>query len=609
MMSEKDEPDQLNRVTTFFQQLEHHARTVFGDSQKYHRIKSICTSTNEDCRRLFQRGTTGAPTVAIVGKVGAGKSWLARCFLENHPENHNVRSEIVTGQNHTQRSNRLTWLGSEQPTQAESGERFLYVSRERMLDLGRPYVVGDTPGFSDGEKALQMLSSVAVSSAPLKILVLSISELRDSAITSFIGKMDGTIVLPVIRFDPEPAESDEPAHSAQSDVLQQMSEWRRIAPAAQILEPCYMPNTRVFSGDAEAVMKLRLQRSLSLYVADLTPLKNSVERQVQARLKLAQYEASGALKEFRSRVGSYVDKLEEMSLRLPDHLLKELLGEDDLLRAATRRQLRADWISRTPSLCFPYRSFLGVLALTSGAWDRLILSVMGSVPSWGMTLFQSMKNVRESRKYLKRIREGATVRVQRLMQDELRGELHKFRTAIKANLPEVDVSPLNVYEDDATLDVVGLDKIDGDSRVIIRTAVDKYRIPPAVPRIFAAAATAVFWILFAPPVAALYQSYLIPLRSVIAGGSASWTEFPTHTASMLFTSLMLSAGPVFLIALFGISLCCGNKRESLIVKEVRMRHQRSIDERFENGSLRIELSDPCLNSARFLLTLPSGPLI
>lgn len=47
-------------------------------------------------------------------------------------------------------------------------------------------------------------------------------------------------------------------------------------------------------------------------------------------------------------------------------------------------------------------------------------------------------------------------------------------------------------------------------------------------------------------------------------------------------------------------------RESQIVEEVRVRCQQSIDDRFENGSLRIELSDQRLNGARFLLALPSS---
>ena len=47
-----------------------------------------------------------------------------------------------------------------------------------------------------------------------------------------------------------------------------------------------------------------------------------------------------------------------------------------------------------PSLDVPYRSLMATLAATVGAWDKLILSLAGSLPSLAMLLLQTGKNIK-----------------------------------------------------------------------------------------------------------------------------------------------------------------------------------------------------------------------
>jgi hypothetical protein len=72
---------------------------------------------------------------------------------------------------------------------------------------------------------------------------------------------------------------------------------------------------------------------------------------------------------------------------------------------------------------------------------------------------------------------------------------------------------------------------------------------------------------------------------------------------MLFTSLVLSLAPAFLVALVGISWSCHHLRVSRALNSIQESYRRVIAERFVDGTLAIEIDDPEVESARFLLTL------
>ena len=579
------------------------AQRLLGDAELSLYLRGITVGMVRDCERLYRRGVTETPSIAVLGSVGEGKSWLARCFLANSPGNQMSRGEIRSGQHED--TDRLTWFGPTRPDGlAEQGERFMQVDAAAMLDLGRPYVVGDTPGFTHQVQTHRALASVAATSAPIKIVVTSLAELRNGRTQDFVHEMNGALILPVVRFDPTSAEDDEPEARHQHDVRITLDKWRQAAPAAEILDPCYMPTQRIFGPErAERLMRQRLQDALSPPLAEAGRLRLPIERQVHERIREARHEIARTLQPFRQRVGDSLSRLDAATGRLSQRTLNELLGEDIVVRAGLRQRFRADWIDRTPAICFPYRTFLGLLSLTAGAWDRLIFSMVGSAPSLAMTFFQSVRNLRDANEFVQRLHGGLAQRVERMVQDEINPEVRGFRSALASVLP-ADNSPGSLLEaSDGAVRVLGLDELEIESRGIFRDTIESHRSGTLSVAFCGLLGPGLFAYLIAGPIVSVYRSYLQSHWETFRDLIASRSEFNVPSSSMLFGSLLLSMAPVFVVALLAISWSCRGGRVRRALKSVHQAHAIALETRLADGRLRIELTDPRLDAARFLLGL------
>lgn len=601
----------LADAEAFAQMLDDAARGVFGNSDLAFQLRAVTRSLLDDCRRLHARGHAVAVPLVLVGSVGEGKSWLARCFLQDHPDNQAVRAEIKSGQNDDERTARLTWFGPQRPAGFDdAGEQFLQVAAERMLELGRPYVVGDTPGFTDADAAHRQLSALATTSAPIKIVVTSVTELRDGRSADFVRGMDGALILPVVKFRPAGAEHHEPGDKTQQDVRAELSRWQRAAPTAEILPPVFMPLQDIAgAAEAERRTRERLREALVPQLARSEHLRQTIDRQIRERILRARAEAAALLAGFAARVGRCVDRLEAQTGQFPERLVQELLGEDLALRIGLRQRFRADWIDRTPLICFPYRSFLGLLALTAGAWDRLMLSFVGSWPSLALTVFQSLKNVRDAAATLRRLRGGLASRLEKLIEDDFRPEVIHFQTALAATLPEQAAGPGEAADATAgSIRVQGLEGVETASRTILRQAIDQHRAWTFTVWLLALVGTGTFLYLAIGPAVALYRTYLAAHWGALHESETTWDQFPVPGATMLLASFVLSALPAFLAALVGMWWSCRSRRVRASLQMVKKQHAEEIQRRTGDGSLRIVLTNPRLAAARFLLGLaPRGP--
>ena len=243
---------------------DHAVRQLFGhDAPLTHSVSEITNNLRSDILRIRSGQSAGPATIALVGRVGEGKSWLTRAFLaESDPSFKMVQS----GQNAAERSMELTWLGSQHPfTELGTGERFIKVSPQSMLDLGASYVISDSPGYSDHNPTLEALSSVALASSNIKLLATSISHIRDSSLASFVGSMDGSLIVPIVKFRPED-ETLTPSEEIRNDCLAEMQNWVNYAPNATILPAIFIPDAGI-AGEVETRQLARQQLS-----AALTPL-------------------------------------------------------------------------------------------------------------------------------------------------------------------------------------------------------------------------------------------------------------------------------------------------------------------------------------------------
>lgn len=597
------ESQALAEAQSFGAKLNDAARRLFGDDERCSQLLEVSRRLQKDCRQLAQRGGSDVPAIAIVGKLAEGKSWLARCFLTDHEDNQQVRQSVRSGGKSEDRTSQLIWLGPHAPLALYGQERFVRVPSEQMLDLGRPYIVGDAPGFSSIDAYAEDLAFTAIHSAAVKLLVLSLDNLRDDAIPRFLKQMEGALVLPVVRYKPDPADQSRPGQESETDVRQELKRWRRAAPGVEVLDPCFIPDKDIFDGGEPNAMRLvqdRLQARIEPRLADAVNLRKAVEDQIRGRLRAARREAAELLKEYSQRVRSHVERLEALQNTIPERLPVELLGDDILLRAGVRRRFRADWIDRTPSWCFPYRSFLGLLALTAGAWDRLVFSIMGSTPSLALTFFQSFKNLRDARDFTQRTRAGLTDRIESLVNDRLSNDLLHFNQAVTACRAGRGAGAM-AFESKSVIRVVGIEEVEFKSQKIIGDVIKTRRANPAAARSFGTVAVIVFFCLLAGPTAAVYREYLEAWRDSFVQPRISWTDFPAPSFSMLFASSLLSAAPAFLLALAGLSWCCRSRRVEEALKDIKGQHEKMLVG--ARGDLRIELTDSRLDAARFLLGL------
>ena len=451
-------------------------RQLFGhDSPLTHSISEITKNLRSDIQRISSGQSTGPVTLALVGRVGEGKSWLARTFLA---ESDAANQVIQSGQNAVERSMSLTWIGSQQPfTDLGAGEQFVKTSPQNMLDLGSAYVLADSPGYSDHNPSLEALSSIALTSSNIKLLASSVSHIRDASLASFVGSMDGSLILPIIRFRPEGNDLS-PSDEVKNDCLSEIQNWRVQAPSASILPAIFIPDAGI-AGDTEARDHTRqlISATLTPLIADPGTLSKHRDSQLQQRIQITRSQISDILTEFRQRIGTPIEKLDQLSATLPDIIQKEVIGDSAQLHIGIRSRFRADVIDRTPALLFPYKSLIGILGLTHGAWDRLIFTTLGSVPSLVMTAFHSVKSWSKTRDFEQTLREQSRQRINSLINDAYRDDIKNFSHALSAITQEPEQNHTSPSEGQSNIiEIQGLTGLEIESQEIITEAIRKRRI-------------------------------------------------------------------------------------------------------------------------------------
>jgi hypothetical protein len=573
---------------------------LFARSSTARALEGIVERMLEDCRRLHERGAAAIPAIALVGRVGEGKSWLARCFLTPSPEAERVRAELKSGQNDTDRTHTIVWFGPEKPFGlAPEGERFLAVSRALMLDLGAGYLVGDTPGFSDRDPRAWRLAGLAATSAPVKLVITSVSQLRDGGTEHFIGTMNGALILPVVRFEPEAAGEPDPPEIARRDVLAELGKWSAQAPQSRILDPIFMPQRGIFGeAAAERLMRERLAAALVPCLAEVEGLRRGIEDQLAARVRQARREIADALAGFYQRLGEPVRRVAELAGQMSDRVQDELLGETSRLHAAIRHRLRADWLERTPALCFPFRTFAGLFALTHGAWDRVFFSAAGSVPSLALALFKTTTNLRDAHRLDRFYQTGLEARISRLLAEEFQPAVRHFEAALGASLP---TEPEGAAPRAIQVHCAGLPELETAARRLLHTSIQRHRAASLVVWLFALLGTASFFALIAGPVISLYRHYWQAHGRALAEVAGQWGEFPQPTFAMIFASLLLSVAPAVLLALTAIAFACRAGRVRHIAQDFITAVREETAHRLADGRLAIYFDEPKVDAARALL--------
>jgi hypothetical protein len=583
-------------------QIEHAAQMVFGHHPTQEAIRRLCQQRLQESERLAAQGDLPAIALLVVGPVGAGKGWLARCFLQDAQ----LRQRIPSGQSDRHRSTQLIWLGLSPPTALGPGEQFLAVPADKMLDLGAPYILGDAPGFTSAHPIESQLSQRALTSAAIKLLVLQQEHLRDRHLAELIRSLPGAYIVPVIRFRGAPHQP-QPAASLREDVQYYYQRWQQQAPAAQLLPALFIPDADHYAPHAPeqtiALVQNLLQQTLTPLLQQPLTLQRGRIREIHARYHLLLRDLDPYLVELRTRLQPILDDIHSDLYNLIPRLAQQISGQDHQLRLTIRIQLRALWLQATPLWCFPYRTILGLLILTTNAWDRLIWSALGSIPSLVAVVWQSVVNLSQQR----RVRQRQQINIAAQLQQEarallsgrlqqLRRTLHQFRAA--------DTSPSQAAPDDppaVAVRLIGLDEFQNRCRRIVHQSISEQVARSWAPLLFALVGTALFATLFAGPVLTIYRQYLHITTRAFSGEAVSWHDFPQPSLTMIVTSFLLSALPVVLTAMVALTWACRRSWIDTIAQRIRDQVAALVQQWQNQAQLRWEWEEPHVQAVQKLL--------
>lgn len=586
------------------------AAGVLGDSDVGRVVMSLCDHHAEARLSVVRDRTPGAVPIAFIGPTGQGKSWLLRQLIRSP----RVRGSIPSGNQLDEATEKLLWVGPAPPADLDyRHEVFVYCDAQDQVSLGFPYVLVDTPGSTDERSAIAAIARKALSLAAVLILVVRRDQMRSGTLGDMAMLSEGSIVVPVINsvreHDPNlPADIDE-----------YVARIRQAAPTT-ILAPPIVVDDFAIGARGEAEVAAKLVGELSETIRGAIDRTGGPESRQASRL--------GALdSRFRAQVAEVlgdrlpgltraVDRLRETAEALPIEIAQSLVGGGPGLRAAIRSRLRANLLADTSGIWFPYRSVLGLLSLTNGAWDRLVLSLTGSLPSLISTAWTGVKNLVNESGEAGQLRDGLRQRAAAIVSQRLGPPTARFHAELKRLRRSAAAGDRDIPDDEVMLgddvlggpervaaDLAGIDALQEASREIVETQIDRVAVSKGGGLACCVLGTLAFWGLMAGPIIALYRSYFDASFAALRDLGGDLSAFPRPDFSLLLTSLLLSLLPTAVFAMFVMTWAQSRRRVDQAEADITQSHRAVIQKLQRDRVLRLRWTDPLLADAEFLLAI------
>ncbi|MGV3484835.1 MAG: hypothetical protein ACO1RT_10500 [Planctomycetaceae bacterium] len=577
--------------------------TVLGDSAVGRAVRQLCDAHAESRRSIATDRTSGAMVVAIVGATGQGKSWLMRQFIKSP----SVAAAIRSGNNADEATEVITWAGPIPPANLDIRfEQYLHCDSDQMQSLGVPYLLVDSPGSTDNRRDVAENARLVLSMASVLLMVVRRDQLRSHTVDVLASASEGSLVVPVIN---AVGEWDD---AASADTEAFVARLRRAAPRSQVTAAVQIPDFET-GGRQESTVGSEavaaIHKALMAESAQGESIGRTVHRlaAMDARFRSALHTT---LHDQLPSLAVAVQRLNDEARALPEQIAASLVGGGASLRAAIRSRLRASLVTGTSAIWFPYRTVLGVLSLTNGAWDRVVLSLAGSLPSLIGATYTSMRNLNQSGAAASEVREGIRKRSAAAVADRLGPLAARFRTEIHRlsdnHLPTAGDSSVSTHENDRVRTqpayLAGIDSLQELSQQIFDEEIDRASASRAMAMGCGAVGTVLFWILMAGPVTTLYRDYVKACFVALRNFAGDLSQFPRLDAAMLLTSLLLSVLPMAIFTMIVLSWVQGRTRVGRAEDSIRERHREAIAKLQSQRVLRLEWDDPLLADAEFLLT-------
>ena len=582
----------------FLRRVRKAAITVLGDSQVGRDVLELCDEHAEARRMVLQDRSAGATVVAVVGATGQGKSWLIRQLVRKS----SVAKSIRSGNNADEATEKLLWVGPSPPADLDPRyEQYLHCEASKMEPIGARYVLVDAPGATDDRKAIASVAARALSLSSVLLVVVRRDQLRSQTISMLAEASEGTVVIPVVN---AVRRRDE---TLDADIDTLAAHLRKAAPTSAIVAPVIIDDFDVDGRDEDQV-----GRSAAETVAQrLTDeIGNSWEgdRRRSTRMAALDGRFRAALHSVLSgqlpRLTHAVHRLNHEATKLPAEVAESLVGSGGPLCAAVRSRLRLSLLTDTAAIWFPYRTQLGLLNLTHGAWDRVILSISGSLPSLVGAVWTTTKNLAAQRGAEEDVRDGLRRRSAAAVADRLSPLAAGFREELAA-MRQDRSELISLASDDSRSQVAylaGIDALQESSQQIFDEESERVTMSRVTAIICAMIGTLAFWFLMSGPIVALYTKYFDASYTTLTQLSGDLEEFPKPEFSMIFTSLLVSLLPTAVFAMLVLSIAQSRSRVGRAEERIRERHHQTIQHLQQQGCLRLRWDDPLLADAEFLLS-------
>ena len=577
------------------------AAHVLDDGPTGRAVIALCDDHHEARQMILQDRSGGASVIAVAGATGQGKSWLIRQLVRKS----NIVSAIRSGNNADEATEKLLWIGPQPPADLDTRhETFLHCDASQMQSIGTPYLLVDSPGSTDDRRAIAGVASRALSLASVILLVVRRDQLRSEAVGMLAEASEGTLVVPVVNA----VRQKDSALGADVDAF--IAHMRDIAPRSIIVSPILVNDFEI-DQRSESEEGSHAAEAIATRLQEERGMTWQGDRRRSVRLAALDDRFRAALHTVLSDqlpgLTSAVSRLNNEAIKLPGEVAETLIGEGGPLRAAVRSRLRLSLLTDTAAIWFPYRTQLGLLNLTHGAWDRVLLSLSGSLPSLVGTVWTSTKNLTSSRDAQQDVRDGLRQRSAAAVTDRLEPLAHRFRDEITALRTTKTSSPdrnsrMNDGSRSRVAFLAGIDALQEKSQNIFETEVERVSVSRATAVLCALIGTLLFWFLMAGPVVALYRQYFDASYTTLRDFSGNLDAFPKPDFSMMLTSLIVSILPTSLFAMLVLSLAQSRSRVLRAESRIRSMHEESIAHLQKEGVLRLQWDDPLLADAEFLLS-------
>jgi len=373
----------------------------------------------------------------------------------------------------------------------------------------------------------------------------------------------------------------------------------RACPSADVRKPFVVPkldsldDTEKTEKDLQAQLVSRLGELLNLPPKDVTYRKEAL----LARLKR---EIINELKEPLNNIQPYFDELVTKETEAVSAVITELVGTDKQLEIGLRIRMRMRLADETSILFFPFGALLGLFAITTKAWDRIFLSLIGSVPSLAVLGLQTARNITKLKTVQTDLRKALRCRADRLLTEQLSQSSVPFERSVHDNLNnKIDLR----HEDHhSSIRLAGLTELESKSTKIFEDAVDEHKKEIHNFLYWSGGiATILFWGLASGPIIAIYREFLSIWYTSCTFGLVKFNDFPIPSPSVFFASLTLIILPITIISMLTLSLGVQKKHIDKAIKDVKKKHDAITKE--TPPLLHVESNDPIYKAVRYLLRL------